>query len=88
MECAVKHFGKPFSVVAGQPQRIDGHSSKATRVSSILELRIRHISRWALAHGLKPDANAFRLILEPPSLSVEKAPGQLIALGFVGRLGG
>ena len=82
-----KDFCKLFGVVAGQSQRIDRYSSTATRASSTLELRIRHISRWALAHGLKPDANAFRLILETPNLSVEKARGQLIASGFVGRLG-
>ena len=82
-----ERFGKLFSVVVSQPQRIDRHSSKATRASSTLELRIRHISRWALAHGLKPDASVFRLILETPNLSVEKTRGQLIALGFVGRLG-
>ena len=48
---------------------------QAASASSSLELRVLHISRWALAHGSKPDASAFRLILGTPNLSGDETQG-------------
>jgi hypothetical protein len=45
----VKDFGKLFSVVAGQPQRIDSHSSKARK--SAHRFRIRRLARELMASG-------------------------------------
>ena len=53
--------------------RLRRRKQKRSSASSTLELRVLHISRWALAHGSKPDASAFRLILGTRNLSVDKA---------------
>ena len=45
----VKDFGKLFSIVAGQPQGIDSHSSKARK--SAHRFRIRKAARQLMANG-------------------------------------
>ncbi len=45
----VKDFGKLFSVVAGQPQRMDSHSSKARKAAH--RFRILRAARELMARG-------------------------------------